>query len=767
MKKKFRTFILAVIAIFGLIAFITGCKSTQQQESLYTVRYTGGDGATGNAPAACELAEGDRLTLVENAFFQRADHEFVGWKLGEKVYAVGDVFEVPSSDVTFEACWAELYTLTYSFGEESHAAESATLPVAKKMKSGTSVTLPYVEAEEGYSFTGWVASGEDEIRIAGTQYTLTENVTLSAKWNALGWVRYEPDGGTGGDPVARSYRAGELVPLSDNPYSKMGYRFAGWSVTADRNPVTVIEENGVLCFAMPQADVTVKALWKKEYRISYTFGEGESNHGIGDAPVDSAPYVAGEIVSLSSQTILAAVGWEHGGWQVTSASGNPVGVTEGTFTMPENDVLVSAKWTLIPFTVIYARDEHAAADENVRETVTVQSNGGKFVFKDASVFDGQTGLTFCGWRIGDTDYAAGFEVDFKQLIPETGTVITITAQWSARFYAEYSFGDDAHATGEVPVDPADYAVGDIVNLYAETIPAEKGWRFGGWEVRRKGDGILIPLTAEDGGQFRMPEGGALIMAIWTEIGYKIVYLHGEHAGESTVTEENVKISDNGGIYMLRAAYAAEDGYRFTGWSLGERIYEAEERVPFDGLIPEEGDKIVFTAQWKYLVKVTFNPDGGSWDQADSPLYVIDVTEGTVIDFADYDDPKRDGYIFKGWEIEGGEGTVFRKDTPNSTYTVTESISFRALWVKAVAVKFYENLGSLNTNMPPVKTVIVEDGSYLGDVFPDLGFSLYWCLAIKTEYGYDVGQEHIGVMFHVESSLIQDGDDGIYIYAVEV
>ena len=77
---------------------------------------------------------------------------------------------------------APQYTVTYKLG--GHAAADAQVPTEQTVAENTQITLAAaVEAAEGYAFGGW-NDGEDTYQ-AGTEYTVTDNVTMTAVWNVV------------------------------------------------------------------------------------------------------------------------------------------------------------------------------------------------------------------------------------------------------------------------------------------------------------------------------------------------------------------------------------------------------------------------------------------------------------------------------------------------------------------------------------------------------------------------------------------------------
>ena len=84
--------------------------------------------------------------------------------------------------------------------------------------------------------------------------------------------------------------------------------------------------------------------YKVEFVPTYTVAYAAGEHGSGDM-ADANAYVAGDEVTLLANTFTPEGGYVWSGWAVTkTASGDPIEVSEGKFTMPAEAVTVTAQW---------------------------------------------------------------------------------------------------------------------------------------------------------------------------------------------------------------------------------------------------------------------------------------------------------------------------------------------------------------------------------------------------------------------------------------
>ena len=114
----------------------------------------------------------------------------------------------------------------------------------------------------------------------------------------------------------------------------------------------------------------------------------------GTVTADKSSAEAGATIKL---TATADSGYELDSYSVKDASANELTVTDGTFTMPESNVTVTATFTALPPDTVF----RASTAEVVAGDITVSSDGGntlKFVPAenwDAELYTGYTALGVC------------------------------------------------------------------------------------------------------------------------------------------------------------------------------------------------------------------------------------------------------------------------------------------------------------------------------------------------------------------------------------
>lgn len=215
----------------------------------YTISFTDG-GGTGDLPADMVGELGETITLPECSL-RRDGYVFAGWLHGPKLYAAGDTYVMPPSDVTFKAQWTatDTYRIVFRAGGGAGA-----LPDEMTGEAGSAMTLPGCAlTRTGCIFSGW--NDGTAIYQPGTVYTMpAETVTLTAEWMVTPqqsyFVRFDSSGGT--SVMQQVIRAGGRVIRPDDP-ARTGYMFTGWKSGSEYYDFTKAVTR----------DITLTAEWKK------------------------------------------------------------------------------------------------------------------------------------------------------------------------------------------------------------------------------------------------------------------------------------------------------------------------------------------------------------------------------------------------------------------------------------------------------------------------------------------------------------------------
>ena len=248
-------------------------------------------------------------------------------------YFGGDPSNIDNQHQVLEKGIGTEYTLTYKAGEgEGEDIEA-------KVFEGDTIELPDCTfTKDGYRFLNW-SDGETRYA-AGTEYTMPgEEVELTAMWisnEAQGTYHVTYEKGTADDgnitgevPTdTNEYAPGEGVTVKDRGnLACEGYRFMGWS---DGNGTTYKE--GATA-QVETSDLTLTAVWSKEYTLTYELDEGTSGPA-------AEKRIAEEKFNLSD-VIPTKDDYEFSGWLYEGT----VYDVSGAFTMPAEDVTLTAQWS--------------------------------------------------------------------------------------------------------------------------------------------------------------------------------------------------------------------------------------------------------------------------------------------------------------------------------------------------------------------------------------------------------------------------------------
>ena len=180
---------------------------------------------------------------------------FAFWYLGEdEQNATAYDFNTPvTENITLTAKWnINKYTVTFnSYG-------GTPVPPAQEVEYGLTATKPADPTLKGYTFAFWYL-GEDEQNATAYDFDtpVTENITLTAKWNINKYtVAFNTDGGTP-VPPAQEVEYG-LTATEPAAPEKTGYTFDGWYLGDEKYDFSAaVEQN-----------ITLTANWeKKTYKV--------------------------------------------------------------------------------------------------------------------------------------------------------------------------------------------------------------------------------------------------------------------------------------------------------------------------------------------------------------------------------------------------------------------------------------------------------------------------------------------------------------------
>jgi hypothetical protein len=245
------------------------------------------------------------------------------------------------------------------------------------------------------------------------------------------------------------YVEGSVVSLVANPAA--GYKFVNWTATAG----TFGNANAAsTTFTMPAAAVTVTANFQAEGVPTYHLTMA-ADPEVGGTAIDltnASPYAAGTVVSIKAE---AAAGYRFVNWTATAGGVGNATATETIFTMPAQDVIVTANFEEVPTVTTQA----ATGISTGSATLNMKYNLGNFStvqVRFASKRSADAEWSYTDWvsKSADGTHAetltgliSGSKYDFKGQLKYNGTVIegntlqfTTTAVKRGCFIATAAYG---------------------------------------------------------------------------------------------------------------------------------------------------------------------------------------------------------------------------------------------------------------------------------------------------------------------------------------
>ena len=631
-----------------------------------------------NGQEGMEQNVGDKITL--SAYKQEGYN--VIWKiegLAEDAYTITDTgthielqFFMPSNDVRVTNHYEPIYyTLTVD-GKEEHRA------------FGKEVTLTAPE-KEGHTFTGWEVDGVPE----GTDttgetihFTMPANkVTLTPQYKKNTYTLTV-------DGKAEPRTFGEEVTFTAP--EKEGHTFTGWKVTGLSADVDTTSET--INFTMPANNVTLTPQYKKNTYTLTVNGKPEQR-------------TYGEEVTLIARK---PDGMTFKNWEIKKGlSADAVNINGDTitFTMPANDVTISAIYDKVPTpdpdpetkthelkvfnAQIFLKDGSDVAD---LEAVPVDTELKAIAYEDTEtgVFKYWTGLEL-------TEEQSTARVVYFTMPDHDVNLMAVFVTPTNKLEVT-----DAKVTLKDGSAVADLTAVPVGTELKATALEKDGYTFTGWTATG------IPADANFDGAtvtFTMPANKVTLNAKYIANAPKTY--------ELKVTNAQVTLKDGGAVADLTAVPVGtelvvtapeKDGYTFTGWEV-------------TGL-PADVDTTKATISFKMPANnVTLKPQ---YKKNSYTLTVDGVDEPRVFDEnVTVTAPEKDGYTFTGWEVTGLSADV---DTTKATISFkmpANNVTLKAQYTENAPEKY-----TLTVNGKPEQRTVGEEVTLIARKPEGMTFS-YW------------------------------------------
>jgi len=529
--------------------------------------------------------------------------------------------------------------VTHTVNFDSHggtAVERVT-----RLNTGDAIVAPVAPTRSGYAFGGWY---KEEALVTPWDFsvdTISENLTLHAKWIELFYaVTFDTRGGNA-VAAATGISAGAKIAAPAAP-TKSGYAFAGWY----REATLVTPWN--FGADTVTADLILYAKWKSTYTVTF-----DSQGGSGVAPmagVEEGTTIAAP--AAPTKSTYAFAGWYREGTLVTPWNFDADEVAA--------DITLYAKWEEVVYRVVFNTQGGGGDIEltGVREGATIGEPPAPT----------RTGYLFAGWHLGEGD---GPSPLWNFGIDTVTADLTLYARWTELYRVFFD------SQGGSEVEPLT-AVIPGSTIAAPPVPTKSGNVFVGWYDAADAWGYW------DFDSDTVYVNNLTLYAEWERTEFTVTY---DSRGGSVV--ESATGVPARALIPVPAA-PTRDGYAFAGWYSDADYYWP---IVFDYFKVYED--MTLYAKWTEVLStstymVTFDSQGGTF-VAD----IAEVSPGSVISAPAV--PIRGGSIFDGWYKEAGYDTPWDFEAD----TVTENIRLYAKWNLAYSVFFDSGFGSFVSAIPRV------------------------------------------------------------------
>ena len=652
----------------------------QWTDITFTVRFEGGDGATGSMNDQ-KFVFGAWTALSLNTFV-KVGYDFTEWRLADgTVFADGAKFTISEAQipdnktVTLTAVWTEkTYTIVY----EEKGGE--TVLDAKDVEFSASVTLP-TATRTGYAFLGWATSDDGNVVYAGGA-----QVPVNLLFTGL---------------EAQGARQKTLYAVWDiNVYT----------VTLNGANVTLAGGSTVKHGETYTLTLTAVKGYRLPETVSYTIGGGQKQKA----------HVADESVTISSVTgdlVIEAAGVADMHLVTVNAGDG------GTFATLPKDATgtegTEGSWTQFTITLKYGTDvtamlaslevnvaayhhlsdwesvgdlefltgaltvtaQYTATEGAIVVTVlhadgtvyTISATYGEPLSESEAFTHTSAGYTYNGWYYLDGEELTEFTLGDTPItrpitIYPNATAIKYDVTTSASNVDFVGGGDKVAAYGQ---------------SYTVTYLPALGYELSDLTVTMNGQQLAEGDYSYDAATGRLTidriTGAIAISATVSAKDYTVTF---DPNGGTAVTEQTVAY---GGKVSEPATNPTKTGYTFDGWTYNGTAWNFE-----SGTMP--ASDITLVASWQINVyTVTFDADGTK--SYAEYLHGAKVTRPV--------DPVKDGYTFLGWYAEGSE-TAY-----DFAAAVTGDLTLTAKWEAIKYTISYVLNGGTNGANPATYTVETE------------------------------------------------------------
>ena len=622
---------------------------------------------------------GEKIVVPSNV--NANGYEFKGWYLDKEfTKPFHPETAMPAGDLTIYAKWAPA---TYKIHYELNGGENdSSNPTEYTFEQGTDELKD--ATKEGFKFEGWFKSpyyteNSKVTSIAKDEYG---DVTLYAKFQSSELADYKVvhkyqklDGNfpeTESDGAVIVTMRGNVGNHTDAVLmDKEGFRVKdGWHQE-------VIKEGG---FTVVEIEYE---------RRSHILEFNLNGHGITEQPAAASIYygAAIQLPDNPKDSDYHFVGWyyDEEGTRAWGVDGEP------SKTMPNNDLVLYAKWTLAEvYTVQF--DTRGGSAIETQEVV----QGGTILRPDDTATT-KVGYDFAGW--------------FKDLTFLTGADFDKPVTENKVFYAKWNPRNDTTYTVRHVKQNADGTF-DNAEVVEEVLSGTTESQTSAVAKTASSDASFVGFTSQSFSQSKIDASGNTVVEIKYERNKHKVNFDTKLIGEAPEAYTDVLFG-----YQFKAPSPAptQDGYFFQGWY---RDFDNTSKWNF-GVDTMPDYDITLYAKWAPMsFDIKYELNGGTNDETNPTSYIF----ATGVE--SFKEPTRRGYQFDGWfsDAEFSDGSQIQSISKTDLGTKT----LYAKWTALTYTIEYELNGGVNSTENPDTYTFDEGVSEFKDATQtDKVFAGWW------------------------------------------
>jgi len=480
-----------------------------------------------------------------------------------------------------------------------------------------------------------------------------------------------------------------------------GFSFDSWTIynVINEDRIEIVEEDLNVedgQFNIQNNLVFIGRFTINSHDISVSFeGDYPDDLVVDDYSISDVPFNSEVIIGLSEDGLELTLGnntISRNGFIITEVTINEDDINdfEGSFNMPDEDVIISIVWARQQFDVAFSID--GTVDESLTQTIDYNDTA-------TDPMPTKTGHTFSGW-FTDSYLSEGNEFDFDTPISEELTLygVFIINSYDVEFNIDGTVDESLTQT----IDYNDTAT--------DPMPTKTGHTFSGWFNDSN-------LTEGNEFDFETPITEELTLyGVFTINSYDV-----EFSIDGTVVETLTQTIDYNDI--ATEPVPTKTGHTFSGWFTDSNLTEGNE---FDFETPITEAITLYGEFIPNQVTVTFNVTNGTWSDGSVTTKTVLVSYGQSLTIGQIPT----GMIPDVAHSQMTSGT-WGTNGPNTTDAITTDLNFTYIFdtLNTYAVTFNIANGTWSNGSASPIVVNVNHGSNLNmssipvDMIPNSGYSL--------------------------------------------